>query len=111
MQRWQCGVAWVLGLVCLALSVATILLARDNQRMEQTVQEQRTMLERGILGPQGQQVGNNVLQDLAATAQRDAEVRSLLARHGFQVNVAPTNGQATAGSATAGAAPVSGGVR
>lgn len=95
MHRWQCAVAWILGLICLALSVATIWLASGNQRMEQSVLGQRTLIERGILGQQGQQVGNNILQDLAATAQRNVDVRDLLARHGFKVASDVTNAPAS----------------
>lgn len=91
MQRWQNNLAWFLGAVCLALSTITILLAHANQRMEQAVQAQQIMLERGILGPQGQQIGNSILQDLASTAQQNEEVRDLLGRHGFQISPISTN--------------------
>jgi len=101
MHRWQCTVAWVLSLICLALSASTVLIARHNQKVERVLQNQRALIERGILGPQGQQVGNNVLQDLAATAQRNTEVRDLLARHGFQVTPAATNAAAPAAGTSA----------
>jgi hypothetical protein len=100
MKQWQSGVAWVLGAACLIAGGVNVWLADANQRMQLGLQEQRTRLERGILGPQGQQVGNNILQDLAAAAQRDEAVLGLLNRYGFQVQAPAAATNAAAGAAT-----------
>jgi hypothetical protein len=106
-KGWQYVIAWVLGVACLALGVTTVVLARANQRLELAVQGQRVQIERGILGPQGQQLGNNVLQDLANSAVRDEGVRDLLARHGFQVKpaAAASSNATVVASGTTNAAP------
>jgi hypothetical protein len=101
MKGWQLGVAWVLGTLCLAASVAVVVLSRDNQKLQARVQTQRTTLESGILGPRGQQIGVSILQDMANTAQANAAMRGLLGRHGYQVQTQTVARQSAPAAATA----------
>ena len=100
MKRWQAAVVWALGAICLALAVTTVLLARSNLQLEAQIQWQRAELERSILGPQKQQIGNSVLQDMVQAAVRNPALRDLLARHGYTLNpaalAAATNAPAAA---------------
>jgi len=65
-----------------------VLTIRVNQRVQAEVQANQQLLNNGILGPQGQQIGNNLLQDMANTATRSADMRQLLAKHGYQIQPA-----------------------
>ncbi|MEI6647624.1 MAG: hypothetical protein WCP12_16420 [bacterium] len=85
----------LLSVVCVALSVSLVLTSRANQRLQVELQANQQRLNSGILGPQGQQIGNNLLQDMATTATRNADMRQLLAKHGYQIQPA-TNSVASA---------------
>jgi hypothetical protein len=78
----------LLSVVCVALSVSLVLTMRANQRVQAGLQANQQLLNNGILGPQGQQIGNNLLQDMATTATRNADMRQLLAKHGYQIQPA-----------------------
>ena len=80
-------------MVCVALSVSLVLTIRVNQRVQAGLQANQQRLNSGILGPQGQQIGNNLLQDMANTATRNADMRQLLAKYGYQIE--PTTNTTT----------------
>jgi hypothetical protein len=75
----------LLSVACVVLSVSLVQTIRVNQRIQAEVQANQQLLNNGILGPQGQQIGNNLLQDMANTAIRNADMRQLLAKHGYQI--------------------------
>jgi len=83
----------LLAVVCVVLSVSLVLTFRLNQRVQEGLQANQQLLNKGILGPQGQQIGNNLLQDMAHTATRNADMRQLLAKYGYQIQ--PTANAAT----------------
>lgn len=83
----------LLSIVCVVLSVSLVLTFRANQRVQMGLQANQQRLNSGILGPQGQQIGNNLLQDMANTATRNENMRKLLAKHGYQIQ--PTASTAT----------------
>jgi alpha-N-acetylglucosamine transferase len=78
----------LLSVVCVVLSVSLVLTFRVNQRVQEGLQANQKLLNSGILGPQGQQIGNNLLQDMANTATRNGDMRQLLAKHGYQIQPA-----------------------
>lgn len=75
--------------VCFVLSVSLVLTFRLNQNVQAKLQANQQRLNSGILGPQGQQIGNNLLQDMANTATRNVNMRQLLAKYGYQVQPTP----------------------
>lgn len=83
----------LLSVVCVVLSVSLVLTFRANQKMQAQLQANQQLLNSGILGPQGQQIGNNLLQDMANSATRNADMRKLLAKYGYQIQ--PTDSAAT----------------
>ena len=105
MKCWQSALVWLLGAICLALAVTTVLLARSNLQLEAQLQRQRVELERSILGPQKQQLGNNVLQDMVQAAVRNQTLRELLERHGYKLNPAALAAATNAPAAVTNAPP------
>ena len=79
----------LLSLVCVVLSVSLVLTFQVNQRVQAELQANQQRLNSGILGPQGQQIGNNLLQDMANTATRNGSMRQLLAKYGYQIQPTP----------------------
>jgi Na+-transporting NADH:ubiquinone oxidoreductase subunit NqrC len=75
----------LLSVVCVVLSVSLVLTFRVNQKMQAQLQSNQQLLNSGILGPQGQQIGNNLLQDMANSATRNPDMRKLLAKYGYQI--------------------------
>lgn len=75
----------LLSVVCVVLSVSLVLTFRANLKMQAQLQANQQLLNSGILGPQGQQIGNNLLQDMANSATRNPDMRKLLAKYGYQI--------------------------
>jgi len=81
-------VVLLLSVVCVVLSVSLVFIARANQKVQTGLQAKQQQLNSGILGPQGQQIGNSLLQDMANAAARSAGMRKLLEKHGYQLQPA-----------------------
>jgi hypothetical protein len=77
-----------LGALCLTLCVTLIAIAGANERQQIRIQSRQQALNRGMLGPNAQQVSGRVLQDLALAAEHNAEIRKILIQHGYQVQQA-----------------------
>ena len=93
----------LLSLVCVALSVGLIVVAHSNQKLQSELQGQQQTLNNGILGQQGQQVSNSLLQDMANAGVRNPAMQKLLDSHGYHVQpaISPTaTPRASAGSVT-----------
>jgi len=75
----------LLSMVCFVLSVSLVLTFKVNQGLQAELQANQQRLNSGILGPQGQQIGNNLLQDMATAANSNAGMRQLLAKYGYQI--------------------------
>jgi predicted Holliday junction resolvase-like endonuclease len=74
----------VLGLVCICLSLVAIVFARENQQLQGEIQLQQAAINKGALS---QQIGTNLLREMAAVAQTDERMRDLLQDNGY--NLAP----------------------
>lgn len=85
MKSWQYAVSVAVGILCLGLSVATVLTARSNLALQRDIQARQRQLENSLLGPQAQQIANSILQDMATTAATSATMRELLAKHGYRI--------------------------
>jgi Na+-translocating ferredoxin:NAD+ oxidoreductase RnfG subunit len=86
MKRWQYMLLLVLGIICLGLSLVTIVFARQNRQLQEAVQAQQAMINKGALS---QQVGNNLLREMAVVAQSDEQMKKLLRDNGFTVSTSP----------------------
>ncbi|MEO8043666.1 MAG: hypothetical protein ABI674_02060 [Spartobacteria bacterium] len=86
MKAWQFTVLLVLGIACLCLSLVTIVFARENRKLQQSVQEQQVIINKGNLS---QQIGTNLLREMAAVAQTDEKMRALLQQNGFSLSTEP----------------------
>ena len=84
MRRWQFLLLLVLGIVCICLSVVAIVFAGENQKLQNEIQVQQATINKGALS---QQIGANLLREMATVAQSDERMRNLLKDNGY--NVAP----------------------
>ena len=87
MSRLQFLITSILGLVCLLLSVIVIIYGRSNQKLQAQVQAQQVEINKGI---QSQQIGANLVRDIAVAATKNEKLKDLLARNGFTLNANAT---------------------
>jgi len=86
MKRWQFTLLLVIGIACICLSLVTIVFARQNRKLQEAVQAQQAIINKGSLS---QQIGTNLLREMAAVAQTDEKMRQLLKDNGFNLSAAP----------------------
>lgn len=89
MKLWEYVASIVMGVACVALSVATVLTAKSNSTLQGSIQLRQQQLNNGVLGPQGQQVAGNILQEMATAAVKNKMMRLILTKHGYNVSGAP----------------------
>ena len=95
-MKWSAHLALVLlGAVCVGLAAAVVLMNESNRRSQMRLEARQQALNRGILGPQGQEIGRNLLTDLAGASAESPEIRALLQRHGYRVSAAAGGGAVT----------------
>jgi hypothetical protein len=87
MKRWQFALLMTIGVACLCLSLVTIVFARQNRKLQEVVQAQQAIINKGALG---QQIGSNLLREMAAVAQTDEKMRELLQAKGYNLSATPT---------------------
>lgn len=83
MKRWQFLLLTVVAVVCLCLTIVSIVFARQNQKLQNEVQAQQTTINKGALS---QQVGANLLRQMAAAAQSDDKMKQLLRDNGYNLS-------------------------
>ncbi len=86
MKRWQFTILLTLAIACLGLSLVTIVFARENRKLQQSIQEQQVIINKGNLS---QQIGTNLLREMAAVAQTNEKMRALLQENGFSLSTEP----------------------
>jgi signal transduction histidine kinase len=86
-NRWQFFLASLLGIACLGLTVAVIFSARTNQKIQADLQAQQIEINKGT---QSQQIGTNLLRDIAVVAGKNDKLKELLARNGFSLTATQT---------------------
>ena len=77
----------VVGIACVCLSLVTIVFARQNRQLQEALQAQQALINKGALS---QQVGNNLLREMKALAQTDERMNKLLQDNGFNLSASPT---------------------
>jgi cell division protein YceG involved in septum cleavage len=80
-----------LAAACLILSLVLIISGQSVQKLSTDAQNQQIEINRGSLS---QQVGANLLKDMAASSVSNEKMKAILTKHGFTVNVNP-NGNPT----------------
>ncbi len=85
MKGYQFTILVVLGIVCLALSVTTVVTSRINQKLQQTLQLQQARINNGLLGQRGQQISAALMQDLAVASTDNTRIKDLLKKYGYTV--------------------------
>ena len=88
MKMWQFVIALILGFICLGLAGFGIVTGRSNQLLQTEVQQQQLEISKGNLT---QQVGTNLVREIAAKASANENLKNLLIRNGFTFseNAAP----------------------
>ena len=86
MTRLQFVLTTILALICVGLSVAAIISARTNQKLQAEIQAQQIEINRGT---QSQQIGSNLVRDIAVAATKNDKLKDLLARNGFTLTANP----------------------
>ena len=81
---------WLLILagVAAAMAIAIVVMSALNERTQRDLQARQAALSNGVLGPQGQQIGNAILQDMAAVATTNRPMRELLKKYGYTIQPA-----------------------
>lgn len=86
MKPWQFFTVLLLAVVCVGLSVATLVMSQSNGRLQTELQASQNKLNSGVFSAQGQQIAGNILQAIAAESTEDPLLRELLRKHGYNVN-------------------------
>ena len=71
-----------IGFACVCLTLVTIVFAMQNQKLQGDVQAQQMTINKGALS---QQIGTNLLREMAATAQNDSKMKQLLQDNGYNL--------------------------
>jgi hypothetical protein len=92
MKSWQFIIALIVGFVCAGLSAFGIVTGITNQNLQGQLQQQQLEISRGNFS---QQVGTNLVREIATKASTDAALKDLLTRNGFVLNenAVPPQGQ------------------
>jgi hypothetical protein len=80
----------ILAGIAAAMAIAIVVMSALNERTQRDLQARQAALSSGILGPQGQQIGNAILQEMAAAATTNRPMRELLKKYGY--NIQPATG-------------------
>ena len=86
MKHWQFVLLTPIGAACLCFSLVTIVFAHQNRKLQEAVQAQQAIINRGALS---QQIGANLLRELATIAPTDEKMRELLNASGYNSSVTP----------------------
>lgn len=86
MKREQFVALMVVAVACVLLSLVTIVFASQNRQLQEAIQEQQAIINKGALS---QQVGANLVREMAAVAQTDEKMRELLQANGFNLSPEP----------------------
>jgi Na+-translocating ferredoxin:NAD+ oxidoreductase RnfG subunit len=86
MKHWQFVLLTTIGVACLCFSLVTIVFAHQNRKLQEALQAQQALINKGALS---QQIGANLLRELATIAPTDEKMRELLEASGYNSSVTP----------------------
>jgi len=75
----------ILAGIAAAMAIAIIVMSALNERTQRDLQVRQAALSSGVLGPQGQQIGNAILQYMANAATTNRAMRALLLKYGYNI--------------------------
>jgi len=87
MKRWQFAFLMLLAVACVCLALVSIVFARQNQKLQGEVQMQQVIINKGALS---QQIGANLLREMAAAPSTDEKMRKLLQDNGYNLSANST---------------------
>ncbi|HEY5036708.1 MAG TPA: hypothetical protein VII74_06205 [Chthoniobacterales bacterium] len=90
MKRWQFTLLMIVAVVCVCLTFVSIVFARQNQKLQADVQAQQVTINKGALS---QQIGGNLVREMAAVAKTDDRMKQLLQDNGYKF---PTDSSSSA---------------
>jgi signal transduction histidine kinase len=95
MKMWQFIISTTIGLICAGLAAFGIITGVTNQNLQAQLQQQQLEISRGNFS---QQVGTNLVREIANKAGADDNLKGLLTRNGFVLNenAMPPQGQGQA---------------
>lgn len=73
----------IVAVACVCLTLVCIVFARQNQKLQAEVQAQQALINKGALS---QQIGGNLVREMAAVAQTDDKMKELLSSNGYSVS-------------------------
>jgi signal transduction histidine kinase len=86
MKKIQCYILVLVGVACLVLSIVFLKLGQSNQHLLIQAQEQQGEINRGNMS---QQIGTNILKDMAQLSLKNDKIKEVLAKNGYNVQVQP----------------------
>jgi predicted Holliday junction resolvase-like endonuclease len=93
--------AVVLSLIVLVLVINLILMGQKNQSLQVQMQAQQEEINKGSMS---QQIGTNLLKEIAQASLKDEKLKDVLTKSGYTINIAPNTSPAPS-SATSSPTP------
>jgi len=87
MKHPQFIVAAILSLVPLILVINLIFTGQKNQSLQAQLQAQQEAINKGSMS---QQIGVNLLKEIAAASVKDEKLKEVLTKSGYSVSVTPS---------------------
>lgn len=85
MKQWQFLTLTALSAICVALSLVAVTSGKSNQKLQTDLQLQQAEINRGSMS---QQVGSNLVRDMAGAATKNDKIKDLLTKNGFTLTPA-----------------------
>lgn len=82
MTRGQFLLLLTIGIICLCLSIVSIIYAHENRRLQESVQTQQALINKGALS---QQIRANLVREMAAVAKTNPRIQQLLTDSGYKM--------------------------
>jgi hypothetical protein len=86
MNRPQFLVLLWMGIACLCLSLVTLVTSNQSRKAQGSLRSQQEFIGKGALS---QQIGANLLREMATRAKDDEKMRDLLQKYGFNLSQQP----------------------
>lgn len=90
MDKWQQNTLLTLSGLTLILTLTLIFIGVTNQSAAKALQLEQNEISRGQVS---QQVGSNIVREIATLSVNNSKLKELLAKHGFTVNQKPAGQQ------------------
>lgn len=88
MKPTQFYIGVALGAICLVLSIASVAMGQSNQRLQTEGQAQQLEINKGNTS---QQIGTNILREMAQVSVKNEKMKAILAKNGYNVQAAPAS--------------------